>query len=218
MKNTIKLLFVIYTPMFFVFLFAAYLTVRWNIRAVHLFADLVQIVNAPFYFGALSQLGCILWAVTAGICLFSGALIRKKGDKKTAFFLFCSGCLTTVLLFDDMFLFHERIAPNIFGIHQLTVLSIYAAAAILYLVFWRSEILKTQYVILIVALGFFTVSVGIDILENVYNLRLSYRYWIEDGSKLFGIAGWCGYFVITSHDYVRSLLSGNLAPKQGIVH
>jgi len=217
MKNTIKLLIVIYTPMFFILLLAAYLIVRWNIRVSYLFKDPAVIVKAPFYLGALSQLGCILWAVTAGICLFSGVVIGKKGDKKTAFFLVCFGCITTALLFDDMFMFHVWIAAKNIGISQLTVLSIFAAVVILNLVFWRSEILKTQYVILIMALGFFATSMMVDSFNHYFDFTRPYKHWVEDGSKLLGIAGWCGYFVITSYDCVRSLISGSMAPKKGIV-
>ena len=54
--------------------------------------DPAAILDVPVYVGFLSQIGILLWAATAAICLFSAAVLwRREPVDSIARFLVCSG-------------------------------------------------------------------------------------------------------------------------------
>jgi hypothetical protein len=158
--------------------------------------DPADILNVHPLTGVISNLGAILWAAAATICLFSWAILRKSvGETRFSTFLLCSGLITTFLLFDDFFLLHDYIFPRYLGVQEKIVFIGYAGL-ILWgtVVFWK-DILKTEYLILLIALGFFGLSLFIDAFQyRIESIVGPSRILFEDGFKLLGIVGWLGYF------------------------
>jgi hypothetical protein len=110
-------------------------------------------------------------------------------------FLGWSGLLTTVLLLDDLFLFHESLAPDYLGLRQRLVLLSYGIATAWYLARFRRIVLGPDVRVLLAALVFFTMSVFVDALQERW--PSPWRILFEDGFKLLGIASWSAYLTRT---------------------
>ncbi len=165
--------------------------------------DPISAAGAPFYTGFFSQIGIFFWATSAAICFFC-ALVIPKGHRnyRTCQFLFVSGLVTLLLGFDDAFLLHESVFPY-FGVPELIIYSIYVGLIISYLVIFLPTILKTDYILLVMALFFFGLSVGLDILQIPY----INPYIIEDGSKMVGLVSWFFYFLRTTTNTISNRLN-----------
>ncbi len=67
---------------------------------------------------------------------------------------------------------------------------------IFWMVTFKKCILKTEYLILLIALGFFGLSLFIDVFQHrIQSIIGNSRILFEDGFKLLGIVGWFGYFL-----------------------
>ena len=148
------------------------------------------ISGIPYYAGFISQIGIFFWAGTAAICAFTSHLLWKQPKKSemTSLLLF-AGFLTTVLGADDVFQMHEGFFPQI-GIPENLVLVSYVLLLIYFLYQYSELILKTNFLLLFISLGFFGLSMIVDVLFLFENVR----HLLEDGFKLFGIATWAAYF------------------------
>lgn len=152
--------------------------------------DPTTIVGSPLYTGFLSQIGIFFWSASAAVCMFSVKVLSRHTDSlKIKPFLFASGLLTLLLGFDDVFLLHEELLPY-FGVPQKAVFISYAGFVPFYVVRFYSIVLKTEYVLLVMALLFFGFSVTLDLFEPP-DIN---PYLFEDGAKLVGIVGWLAYF------------------------
>ncbi|CAN5631407.1 hypothetical protein BH23ACI1_BH23ACI1_05290 [soil metagenome] len=151
--------------------------------------------DLPFYAGLLSNVGVLLWCAAAAVATFSGAILWARGvERPLATFLLASGVFTAVLLLDDFFLIHEIVFPYYLGLPQNLLLGAYAVGSLAWLGAFRRTILRTESVVLLLALVFLGLSVVFDQLPPMLPMHL---LW-EDGAKLLGIATWCTYFVRTS--------------------
>ena len=72
--------------------------------------------------------------------------------------------LTTILMFDDLFLIHEEVAPDHLHIPEKLVYVLYGALALGFFVGFLSQILKTDYLLLVAACLLFVVSVASDLM------------------------------------------------------
>lgn len=156
----------------------------------HLTRDPTAIIGVPFYTGFLSQIGIFFWSASAAVCMFNAKVLSRHSESlKIKRFLFVSGLLTLVLGLDDVFLLHEEFFPY-FGVPEIVVFVSYAGFVLLYFVRFYSIILKTEYILLWMALVFFGVSSTLDLFNplNVDSLLF------EDGAKLVGIVSWLSYF------------------------
>lgn len=167
-----------------------------------------MVAHLPFYVGMISTLGCFLWAGAAAICFFGWAVLRQYPDERRfSLLLLCIGILTTHLLLDDMFTFHESLYPYYFGWREETTYAIYALAAIAGVIAFRKTIIKTDYLLLFLALGFLVLKLVVEECDehpqrifgqwapyfNPENIFGPWRIMIEDGLKLFGIVSWLAY-------------------------
>ncbi len=85
---------------------------------------------SPFH-GLLSSIGVLLWCSTAVAALFSYFLLRKSGDKSEfKGFLLTGGLLTSMLLVDDYFMFHDWILPKL-GIGEHAVFLFFALSIVI---------------------------------------------------------------------------------------
>jgi len=178
-----------------------------------LFSDLTrdssEILKSPFYLGAVSNLGILLWACTAAVCLFAASLpatdpmARERGR-----FLFVSGLVTAWLALDDLLTLHEVVIPSTFPIRQRYVLAAYAAGMLVYLLRFRRMILQTDGIIMIASLFFFGISVASDAFQA--RVHVSFHHYLEDGTKIAGLVAWSLYFIRMSRIQVgaRPALGG----------
>ncbi len=72
-----------------------------------------------------------------------------------------------------------------------------------FFVIFARDLLKTEYSILLLACGFFALSILIDV--SIPQTSESWVYLYEDGFKFFGIVHWCLFFVRTAFQQVNAL-------------
>ena len=162
-------------------------TVQEVVPPVFLLRDPANVADYPFYIGLLSNIGVLLWGASAAICLFTARAIRGRVE---AAYLAAAGLLTTLLTVDDLFLLHEDALPIYLHIPERLVLGSYVVLTLVFLLRFARLILRTDYLPLLFALGFFAVSAVVD----VWFSRQSWAFWVEDGLKLLGIVSWLMYF------------------------
>jgi len=171
--------------------------------------DFASIAHLNPLAGALSNLGVLLWCASMSICLFSALVLKHKSTKDVRLFLAASGLLSGYLLFDDLFQFHEFIAPKYIGIRQTFVVTSIIIATASYLFACRKTILKTNFLLLGCALGFLALSVLVDQFLEPHLWRLGeWSLFVEDGSKWIGIFCWFAYLATTAQHHLRKAFSG----------
>ncbi|WP_237063669.1 hypothetical protein [Microbulbifer zhoushanensis] len=177
--------------------------------------DPAAVLQGHFYVGILSNIGIVLWSASATICLFSALLLGMKiGRRAICLFLLTSGLITSLVMLDDLFLFHEDIAPHFLHMRERYVLIAYALMILAYLAKFRTTILETDFVPFAIALGFFFLSVFID--KNSFDW-LPDPYLLEDGAKFAGIVFWLFYFSRTAYQGLAvtcGILAENESPEQ----
>ncbi len=154
-------------------------------------------LSSPFI-GIVSNLCILLWCATAAISFFAFLTLKKQGLEKMAVFFLLSGFITSLLLLDDLFLLHERIFPQWFHWRQRYIYISYVSIVLVYLVAFRKTILKSNFIMLALALGFFLLSVVVDCISAKMEDFIPFSHLYEDGFKLFGLASWLGYYAQTA--------------------
>ncbi|MBD0300714.1 MAG: hypothetical protein ICV85_00615 [Tolypothrix sp. T3-bin4] len=154
------------------------------------------IAGKPFYIGAISNIGILFWCSAVTIC-WLGFVVLRQLHKNREFqrFLLSSGGFTFVLMIDDFFLIHEEVFPRYLNIPEEIVLGAYGGMLLLYLFKSIKTILKTDYILLVLALGFFGGSVvadNIPVLDKF--MGMDAQLLVEDGLKFLGIISWFAYF------------------------
>ena len=71
---------------------------------------IIRAAKGKFYFGLISNLGAILWCISFTIMAVS-SVFSYKISKTNYGFYFSLTVLNLVLLFDDLFMVHERVFP-----------------------------------------------------------------------------------------------------------
>lgn len=186
--------------------------ILWQFAGIplgNLTRDPSNILDYPFYLGAISSLGVMLWTSTIAVCLHTSLLLRLTSrDRSIANMLLAAGLLTTALMLDDLFLFHEKFFPDYLRIPEYVVYSAYILGAGSFLLtFWR-QILRSSYPILLAAGAFLGASMLSDHITNHY-ADTSIKFLIEDGLKLFGISAWATYFISTCVKETSAHMSSN---------
>lgn len=178
----------LYLPVFGI-LFLVVMAARYgHVPVSNMTRDMAAIANVHPLTGVVSNVGILLWCAAAAICLFSSSLLRNQGARAEAGFLWWAGLMTTGLLVDDFFMFHEYIAPVHLHLNEKLVHASYFCVTAVYLLRHRRLILESNYWMLAAALGLFAVSTLVDVVDAEGWWRL-----VEDGCKLLGIASWLGY-------------------------
>lgn len=168
----------------------------YDIPVRNLTRDATYISNAGFYIGLISNLGIVLWAGTAAICLLVHAMLRDRVRASgVSLFFLASALFTLVMLGDDLMQLH-LIIPEYFGFRQKGIIAAYGLGAALYLYWFRAFILAGDYMPLVVALSLFAVSAAIDLIPGEFRGQ----YLLEDGTKFAGIATWFAYFFRLASD------------------
>ena len=177
-----------------------YLSVKQNIPIDHFLRDPVAVMEVHPFTGIFSNIGILFWCSTAAICFYCSAVIKRKtGDRKLSFFLFCAGIITSILLLDDMLMFHETVFPDFFHIPEKVIYLVYLSLILTFLIKFRNLILKTEFLYLFLAFCFFGSSIGLDMVQHI----IPRQFLFEDILKLFGIYNWFLYFAIVCFQNVK---------------
>ncbi|WP_152611328.1 hypothetical protein [Psychroserpens mesophilus] len=157
--------------------------------------DLAVIGELPIYAGILSQTGILLWSATAAICVYSIQFIETIEHKS---FIKASIYITLLLGLDDAFMFHETLFPSL-GIHQKVVFLAYGIMMLVYLYKYYKLILTTDFILFVLALGWFGISMLID--NFIRDVTPYITKLLEDGTKFIGIVTWLVYFARTTKQF-----------------
>lgn len=155
--------------------------------------DTSVVLNGTPFHGIISNIGALFWISTA-VILFSHYNLLKKIDKKSelAKFVLFGAILSFILLIDDFFMLHEWFFPDYLGISQRYFAAFYGIYLIVYLLKYKYIIFKSDYLSLLLALFFFSISNIVD--RFPYSFFGEWHLLYEDGPKFLGIICWLEYF------------------------
>ena len=181
---------VIYALFFLLVGFAFMFSIMLQVPIEHFTADPAKIYEAHPLTGFLSNIGVLIWAFIASVCLFSYVVIIHHEKNTPSNYLLFAGLLTFFLCLDDLFMLHEGIFPWHLRIPQTVVYIIYLILFGSFFLYYLKHILKGEYIILLIALLFLGASVVGDFVLPQQGIW----YFIEDTLKLFGIGTWFAYY------------------------
>lgn len=195
-------LFITLVPSVSVLAVVVLVNVFYQVSVADMTRDVSHIANIHPLLGILSNLGILLWCVTASICFFTTMMIRRIKSKDKFRFLLFSALLSAYCMIDDFFQVHEYLVPHYLGLNEKVAILALGIATIVYLLVFMRVILQTNFGLLLLALGFLASSIVVDtiftsLLSNVIGSDLNHL--LEDGFKWLGIAAWCSYFVHTCY-------------------
>lgn len=159
----------------------------FDIRPVIILDDPAAVMSAPWYVGAINALGIIFWSAAAAMSLLAG-VAAKSIQPAAASFLRAFGLLTVVLMLDDQYMFHERVARFELGIPEnLTLLSYILLTVFVAARYGRLVLRHPDAFVLYSALPFFGLSLVIDVLGigTIHGFTAAEEY-----SKFLGILCW----------------------------
>jgi len=206
-RKLIKPMTALYLPSGLFLLAMVIVCTQMDIPFSFLTCDPASVAKIHPFTGMVSNIGILLWTAAAVVCLFCWALLRNNPDmRRLSTFMLFSGIMTMILLLDDLFLLHEEIFPCQLGIPQKFVLLGYMGLTLCGLVVFRKSILGTDYLLLLIALGFFGLSVFVDVFDHEIDALIGdWRYLFEDGFKFLAIVSWLGYFWRSCFTAISSL-------------
>ena len=152
--------------------------------------DIFASTRTPIYTGFLSNLGLFVWAAAVAIWLL-GVVLLARINLRHPQLLFALGSTlcSALLLFDDAFMFHELVFPDYLGISEKKVMIMYVFLSISYVGFNVRHILRSSYLILVIAIGFLGMSVAFDRFLPMTRTETL----VEDSLKFAGIVFWAVY-------------------------
>jgi len=169
-------------------------TISMNVLLDDVYSEYVGIINESTLIWVtgeesfISYLGIILWCVTATVCFFAAVLPSIK-QQKTQQFLLYSALLSTYLLFDDFFEMHDRYFPVLLGIDEKIIYIILGIATSILVIRFSKVILRTNYIVLLLAFVFFALSIASDgilkPMEIIYGILVMvvvvsfYLFWLN---------------------------------------
>ena len=205
MKNKVQPFVQIWLPLLVLLGVTKLLSDTTSIPLRQLMLDPTEFTHVPFYTGILANLGILLWAATASICLFVSIFLPQLVGKAWKDFFLVSGLLTLLLLLDDLLRIHDEIFPVYLGIKGDVFGMGYVLLILLYLFRFRALIFQYPYGFLVMALGLFAISIAVDgappFLKSLFSV--ADVLFLEDSAKLLGIANWLAYFAYLSASVLR---------------
>ncbi len=161
-------------------------------------------MGSHFFRGAFTNLGILLWWAAATVSAFTYFLLHRLfhtevyAESAKAFFLYMA-LFTALLTLDDLFMLHEEVFPVHLGVPELAVYAAYGAltAGLIHFVHF---LVRTDFLVLMLALGFFAFSMLIDEGMLRFLLRIPGRLdlLIEDTMKMLGIVCWLVFLLRTA--------------------
>ena len=160
----------------------------YGIKSILVIRDLAQTCGYPIGVGLISNLGILMWSISASISLFSSlsGLIEKRENLN---FLFLGGILSSILCLDDFFLLHDKyIGPDFLYIT-------YSIIGIYMLIKFRKLILGIDFLEFIISIIFLACSILFDkIIQSIFPNNYLNIQLLEEGFKFIGIACWMNFW------------------------
>ncbi len=160
----------------------------------------------PWYTGAISNLGLLIWATGVTFAGAGAWVANRIGRTSAAHFLAVGAFATLVLVFDDAFRLHVGPVRQLMGTKAAAQALVVLPVGLWLAVFYR-DVLRTRWMLLLVALGSLGVSVLVDVVANPIG---DTALLAEDGLKFLGILTWSYYFAVTARDIAASAISSGL--------
>jgi hypothetical protein len=135
--------------------------------------------DSPWWSGAISLVGLLLWASAAGMLLLTGVVVRDGGDPERARFYLASAALIGWFAVDDALLVHEEVLPEELGVPRAVVIVVYGAAAVAWAVRFRHELLRDAALVGLVA-GGLGLSVLLDNANSLPGVDVGYRVAVAE--------------------------------------
>ncbi|MHA2254090.1 MAG: hypothetical protein ACXAD7_27305 [Candidatus Kariarchaeaceae archaeon] len=172
-------------------------------------ADPSTIVNMHPTYGIISNLGILILCACASICFFGWRILSQRSSTKgIPRFLLFAGYYTMILLLDDLFLGHEMLNRYV-GHTEVNIYIMYVILLLLLLIVNRKQIFTSDYILLLLSLGFLGLSISVDIFEPIVEQYVGkLRILFEDGFKLLGYVSWFGYYALYSYSEILKSTSG----------
>ena len=167
--------------------------------------DVAAIASLPPYLGMVSSVGILLWTAAATLALATAAILARHQAPKALWRFFLGfGLLTTVLMLDDFFMFHDRLFPRFLGLPEKATVAIYGTALLYILIRFRAIYRAMPCFFLWAALLGFALSLLVDLVPETL---IPYHHLFEDGCKLLGITGWLAFVAQAALHQLDSILS-----------
>lgn len=149
--------------------------------------------GTAFFYGALSNLGVLLWWSAACVCAFAAFLLSRhtRSHALQRAFLAYLALFTGLLALDDLFMLHEGVLPVLLGVPESVMFVLYGALSVGFVAFWRI-ILEADFGFLMLAFSFFALSVAADqnMFIVLFNISAGVNLLFEDLAKMLGIVCW----------------------------
>ncbi|PHK98881.1 hypothetical protein CGL56_10495 [Neolewinella marina] len=179
--------------------------VHWSLPTSYslLFRDVGAEVEMPVSHGLFSQLGIILWSLGIGSLML--VLFTAPYDYRWSRGFVCySMVVTLTLALDDAFRIHETLFAEVLGVGEGLAFAIYFLLITGYFTIYPRHILHSPWPLMVIALGLFAVSMGIDQTPGLANyVGYDEMFLLEDGSKLAGIIFWTLYQYLMGRNWLR---------------
>jgi len=165
--------------------------------------DPVAAAGMPWYVGALSNLGIVVWSA-AVVTAAGGAWVAARSERPSAArFLGVGSFVGTILLLDDLFQFHADLLPATLGVTKAVALGMVLAPGVAWVLCWRADIARARWLILASSGVGSLCALAADLFGNPDR---SATLLVEDGAKLLAIVAWAVYFTTTTVDIVASAI------------
>lgn len=149
----------------------------------------------PWYTGVVSTTGALLWWTAATVSYVTAWIAHATRRGPVGFWL-GSAVLSTILALDDLYQGHEYVYPKFLHVQQEVTAVIYAGALVALLVVYRSYVRTLPWRVGLASLAFFVVSQYIDFRFEIDQTER--MLFLEEATKLAGIAAWALFFVWAS--------------------
>lgn len=168
--------------------------------------DVAAIASIHPLSGILSSLGILLWWTSATIWFFAAFLQRGRPSAAYVGFLVYSGLLSAYLGLDDLFQFHEYLAPTYLKVPEQVIYGLLAFVVAVYLWRYRRALERPDGVLLLLALALLSGSVAVDAALEPWLWRLKdWSFFVEDGFKWLGICFWTAFCVVRTTSDLSSI-------------
>lgn len=175
----------------------------------NLFLDPAYLSGSPWYTGAMSNLGILVWT-SAVVFASAGAWVaRRIGRVSASRFLAFGALATLILVLDDVFRLHSGPLKLLLGGSKNAAQLLVVFPVMVWIVVFWADIARTRSALLVAALASLGGSVVVDM---IFGLGGDASLLVEDGMKFLGILAWAQYFAITSRDIAASAIASAVRP------
>lgn len=161
------------------------------------------LAKQPAYYGLLSNVGAVIWTVTATVSLYTWLAMRRLNiaakDEEVAKLLLIAGLFTVFMGADDLFMLHEGLAPSL-GIPEKIVLIGYVLFTVWLTVTSARTVLRTEWMLFLLGVAGLGGSVLIDVVPRIHPVQVL----AEEMAKLAGILYWSAYLLRLSWQTLTS--------------